>query len=135
MKTFLDTGVLISAWHATKKESAAALAVIADESRQLVTCDLVKLEILPKPVFFKQKAELEFYAEIFDRSTSLPVTEELFEAAFELAQRHGLAAGDAFNLAAALAHGAEEFVTTETSGKAMFRVKQIRVVSLHAAGK
>ena len=46
----------------------------------------------------------------------------------------GLAAGDALNLAVAIELGAAEFVTTETTGKAMFRVKQIRVISLPAAG-
>src|SRR5487761_1943282 len=130
MKTFLDTGVLLSAWHATKKESAAALAVIAEKGRELLTCDMVRLELLPKPIFFKVKGEVEFYEEIFARCQSLPVTEKLYAAAFTLAQMHGLAAGDAFNLAAAIELGAEEFITTETSGKAMFRVRQLRVVSL-----
>ena len=134
MKTFLDTGVLITAWRATRKESAAALAVITDESRKLLTCDIVKLELLPKPVFFRQKDEIEFYTEIFQRSESLAVTEKLYQSAWELATAHGLAAGDALNLAAAIELGADEFVTTETTGNALFRVKQIRVISLHAAG-
>ncbi len=133
MRTFLDSGVLIAAFQATKKESAAALAVLDDDRREFLTCDVVKLEVLPKPVFFKHKDEREFYEEIFARSESAPVTEALYAAAFDLATRYGLSAGDAFNLAAALDLGADEFVTTESSGKPMFRVKGLRVVSLHAA--
>lgn len=133
MKTFLDTGVLIAAWHATKQESTAALAVITDESRQLLTSEVVKLEILPKPIFFKQKDEVAFYREIFSRMESEPMTEALYADAYELAKTHGLAAGDAFNLAAAIRLQAKEFVTTEKPARAIFRVNQLRVVSLHAA--
>ena len=133
MRTFLDSGVLIAAFQATKKESAAALAVLDDDRREFLTCDMVKIEVLPKPVFFKNKDEREFYEEIFARSESAPVNESLFTAAFDLAKSCGLSAGDAFNLTAAIALEADEFVTTETSSKPMFRVKGLRVVSLHAA--
>jgi hypothetical protein len=32
-----------------------------DGSREFCTSQLVKLELLPKPAFFKQKLETEFY--------------------------------------------------------------------------
>ena len=50
-----------------------------------------------------------------------------------MAERYGLAAADAFNLASAIRMQADEFVTTERSGRPMFRVKEIKVVTLHAA--
>ncbi len=133
MKTFLDSGVLLSAWHATAQDAEAALAVIEDRSRQLLTSEIVRLELLPKPLFFKQRAEVHFYEHIFSKSRCDKVDAELYCAAFALAAKHGLAAADAFNLASAIRLGAEEFVTTELPGKPMYRVKEIKVVSLHAA--
>jgi hypothetical protein len=37
------------------------------------------------------------------------------------------------NIASAVRLGAQEFVTTEQPGKPMFRVKEIKVLTLHAA--
>lgn len=50
-----------------------------------------------------------------------------------MAERYGLGAADAFNLASAIRLQADEFVTTERSGRPMFRVKEVKVVTLHAA--
>jgi predicted nucleic acid-binding protein len=133
LKTFLDSGVLLSAWHATTKEAETALAVIEDRSRQLLTSEIVRLELLPKPIFFKQSGEVNFYEDIFSKCRSDKVDAELYRAAFNLAKTYGLAAADAFNLASAIRLGAEEFVTSELPGKPMYRVKEIKVISLHAA--
>jgi hypothetical protein len=59
-RTFLDSGVLLTAWRG-KECCEQALAVMEDESREFCTAQLVKLELLPKPAFFKQKLETEFY--------------------------------------------------------------------------
>lgn len=92
---------------------------------------MVKLELLPKPAFFKQRDELEFYKLHFDATTAEAPLDSA--AAFALAQRHGLAAADALNLAASIQLGAEEFITSELPGKPMFRVREIKVITLHAA--
>jgi len=42
-----------------------------------------------------------------------------------------LAGPDALQIAAALRHQVQEFVTSELPGKPMFRVKELKVVSLH----
>jgi hypothetical protein len=55
----------------------------------------------------------------------------LYRNAFALAQRYGLAAADAFNLASAIRLHAEQSVTAAGPGKPVFRVKEI--VRLHAA--
>jgi predicted nucleic acid-binding protein len=131
VKTFLDSGVLLTAWRG--KDAQAALAVMEDPSRQFYTSQLVKLELLPKPVYFKLLGEIEFYQTHF-RSTKgeEPLSRELGETAVELACRHGLAAMDALHLAAAIRQGAQEFVTAEKPGKPMFRVRGIAVRSIHA---
>jgi predicted nucleic acid-binding protein len=104
---------------------------MADEGRQFVSADKVRLELLPKPTFEKRRAEVEFYGEHFDSATAIePFSAELGQEALALAKRHGLAAGDALNLAAALRQGADEFITCELPGKPMFRMAGIRVVLL-----
>ena len=131
MKTFLDSGVLLTAWRG--RDAETALAVMEDPRRRFYTSQLVKLELLPKPAFFRLEAEIEFYQTHF-RSTEgeEPMSRELGEAAAQLARQHGLAAMDALHLAAAIRQGADEFVTAEKPGKPMFRVRGIAVKSIHA---
>jgi predicted nucleic acid-binding protein len=130
LKTFLDAGVLLTAWRG--RDAEAALAVMEDPRRQFYTSQLVKLELLPKPSFFKQEAEVEFYETHFQAvKGEEPLTPELGEKADELARRYGIAAVDALHLAAAIRQGAAEFITAEKPGKPLFRVTGITVRSIH----
>ncbi len=135
MKTFLDSGVLLTAWRgALAPPTEAALAVMADDRRQFFTSDNVKLELLPKPTFERRRVELEFYQTHFDSTVhSEPFSAELGAAALALARKYGLAAGDALNLAAAIRQGVEEFVTSELPGKPLFRVTEVTVTSIYSA--
>jgi predicted nucleic acid-binding protein len=129
VKTFLDSGVLLTAWRG--RDAEAALAVMEDPRRQFYTSQLVKLELLPKPAFFKQEAEIEFYQTHFRAAKGEePLSRELGQKAAELARQHGLAAVDALHLAAAIRQGVDEFITAEKPGKPMFRVRSIAVKSL-----
>lgn len=133
MKTLLDSGILLLAWRGNSPRAAAAKQILADSSREFVTCENVQLELLPKPLFEKRRAEVEFYNEHFSQTTGCePFSDALGKAAMALAKKHGLAAGDALNLASALRQGADEFVTSELPGKPIFRVSQIKVISLHS---
>jgi predicted nucleic acid-binding protein len=130
VKTFLDSGVLLTAWRG--REAEAALAVMEDPQRQFCTSQLVKLELLPKPKYFKQNAETEFYETHFRTTVGEePLSHELGVSASELAVRYGIAAMDALHLAAAMRQGAKEFITAEKPGKPIFRVRGIDVKSIH----
>ena len=133
MKTFLDSGVLLTAWRGeSSPQRQSALELMADEQRDFYTSDNVKLELLPKPAHEKRRIELEFYDEHFDSTIACePFSPELGTAAFRLAKKYGLAAGDALNLAAAIRQGVEQFITSELPGKPMFRVGEISVLSIH----
>jgi hypothetical protein len=131
-RTFLDSGVLLTAWRG-KDFCEQALAVMEDESREFCTAQLVKLELLPKPAFFRQKLETEFYGTFFAQvKHEEPLSATLGNEAMALASAHGIAAADALNLCAALRLGAEEFITSEKPGKPMFSISGIRVISLHS---
>jgi predicted nucleic acid-binding protein len=132
LRTSLDSGVLLTAWRGEPSpETEAALSIMADDQRQFYTSDNVKLELLPKPAFEKRRVEVEFYQDHFDSALATePFSPELGRLALGLATKHGLSAGDALNVAAAIRQGVEEFVTSELPGKPIFRVAGIRVISL-----
>jgi len=132
LKTFLDTGVLLNAWRGDDL-SVAALAVLSDDDREFYSSQMVRLELLPKPRFEKRKRELDFYAAHFEDVVAVePLSFELGNEAEKLAQRYGLAGPDALQIAAAIRQGVSEFVTSEKPGKPMFRVKELKVVSLYS---
>ena len=55
---------------------------------------------------------------------------QIIQDGYKIACRYGLAAMDTLHIAAAISVGAEEFITTEKSTKLMYRVTDIKVVSL-----
>ncbi len=131
-RTFLDSGVLLTAWRG-KECAEQALSLMEDAGREFCSAQLVKLELLPKPAFFKQRAEIRFYHIHFKRlKAEEPLSADLGKEAMSLASAHGLAAADALNLSAAIRLGAAEFITSEKPGKPMFNVSAIKVISLHS---
>ena len=132
MKTFLDSGVLLKAWRG-EELAAEALAVLADDARQFFSSQMVRLELLPKPQFEKRPVEVAFYEAFFAAAAAIePLSAELGHAAEKLAARYGLSGPDALQIAAALRQGVQEFYTTEKSTKPMFRVRELKVISLHS---
>jgi hypothetical protein len=130
LKTFLDSGVLLHGWRGDHL-SAVVMQIIDDEKREFFTSQMVRLELLPKPRFEKRHAEVAFYENHFgDCSFTEPLSKELGVEAENLATRYGLAGPDSLQLAAALRRGVAEFYTSERPGKPMFRLKEIKVISL-----
>ena len=132
MVTYLDSGVLLAAWKSAELRPAA-LRVLENLDRRFATSQLAKLELLPKTVFEKRPAERAFYEAYFEEAMApQPLDEELGKQAQVLAGKYGLAAVDALHIAAALRSRAEEFYTSEKPGKPMFRVKELKIISLHS---
>jgi len=135
-KTFLDSGVLLTAWKGKEELAALALGIMEDEGREFCTSQMVRLELIPKPAYFKQREELQFYCAFFETAKAEEGwSAELGDKAMSLATAHGLSAADALNVAAAIRLGAGEFITSEAEGKPIFRVKEIKVLSLLKTGR
>jgi hypothetical protein len=130
LKTFLDSGVLLHAWRGANL-SGVAMQIIDDDTREFFSSQMVRLELVPKARFEKRRNEAAFYeAHFADCSGIQPLSRELGLEAEQLAVRHGLAGPDALQIAAAISQGVEEFYTSEKPGKPMFRVNEIKIISL-----
>src|SRR5262249_18693619 len=113
-----------------------AMAVLDDPNRTFASSALVRLEVLPKALRHRRDSEARFY-EIFFQSVSAwaTVSDSLAEEAFLQARNFDLHAMDALHVAAALSVGAEEFITTEKSGKPIHRLTAISVRTIHPSGQ
>ena len=129
--TYIDSGVLIFAAQGTADAAALALPFLTDPNREFVTSDYVRLEVLPKAVFHKRTAEVEFYDVFFKMNArSIPTSERLLADALEEACKTGINGLDAVHIACAVFAGAEEFITTEKSRKPIHRTQLVKVVSI-----
>jgi hypothetical protein len=123
--------VLIFAARGTTEAAALALPFLPDPEREFVTSEYVRLEVLPKPICFRNEAETEFYNAFFRlNSRTIPTSVALLTLAMEEACRLGLSALDAIHIACAVFGGAEEIVTSEKVDKPMHRTRLVRVVSI-----
>lgn len=131
IRTFLDASVLIAAIRGSPVPIERALGVINDPERVFIASDFVRLEVLPKPFYFRQQSEVDFYEAYFAMVAEMvEASPALVRQAYAEAQQVGLAGMDALHIAAAKASGAEEFITTERPTTALFRVTGITITSL-----
>ncbi|NJK92646.1 MAG: type II toxin-antitoxin system VapC family toxin [Blastochloris sp.] len=128
--------MLLTAWRGQAHEAALAMSLMEDPRRTFFSSPLVRLELLPKALFHRQKDEVAFYKLYFQTVRGEePLSPQLAESAMLLSQTHGIAAMDALHLASALRQGVEEFITSEKPGKPLFKVSNIRVISLYDLAK
>jgi len=130
-KTYLDAGVLIAAVRGTDKVARKAMRVLDDPGREFVASAFLTLEVLPKAVYGKRQAEVEFYETFFAAVKYWAKTPtHIIEGARQHAGAHGLGAMDALHVASAISVGADELITTEKPEKPIYRVTDVKVVSL-----
>ena len=131
--TYVDSVVLIYAASGNAPAPKAALArpFLADPNREYVTSDYVRLEVLPKAIFHKNKAEEQAYEAFFAMCVRcVPTSEPLLKQAMAEASKTGLSGFDALHVMCAVFGGAEELVTNEKKTKPIFQTKLIKVVSI-----
>jgi len=59
-RTFLDSGVLITAARSTGSEQQIALSILRDSNRVFLATPFLALEVVPKAAFNRQHLELLF---------------------------------------------------------------------------
>lgn len=132
-RIYIDSGVLITAYRGLNDPAVRAVEILDHADCDFASSQFVKLEVLPKAIYGKRQAEVDFYNSFFAavKYWAAPL-EALVEIALQQANLHGLAALDALHIAAALSIEANEFVTTEKPTKPLHRVVGIRVISLQS---
>lgn len=135
MLTYLDTGVLVSAFKGLEVTSKPAIRILSDMGREFIASDFLKHELLPGPAYRSYADELAFYELYFNRAIQyINYSKELGDIALKLACKYDLGAMDSLHVAAAQEYGAKEFITTEKPSKPMHRVvSTVRFVSIHPA--
>lgn len=130
-KTYLDSGVLITAFRGVQSTSLRANSLLNSSDRAFASSQFVKLEVLPKARHHQQQDEIEFYETFFDAVSYWATDiEQITQNAYQLACTYGLAAMDALHVAAALWLKADELITTEKPTKPMHRVTGIQIISI-----
>jgi predicted nucleic acid-binding protein len=129
--SYIDSGVLISAFRGESPVGLRAILVLDEPDRQFASSPFVQLETLPKSIYQRQTNEQNFYQIFFDsvKHWANDVA-AIVPQSQAIAAKYGIAAMDALHIAAALAIGAEEFITTEKDTKPMFRVTEIQMISI-----
>jgi predicted nucleic acid-binding protein len=131
IRTFVDAGVLITAARGIAPIALKAIEILDDPNREFASSIFLKLEVLPKAVYYKNEAEAEFYYTFFNAVAHwVEALDTIAREAFREACDSGLAAMDALHVASAVSVGAEEIVTTERAQKPIHRTRLIRVVSI-----
>jgi predicted nucleic acid-binding protein len=107
------------------------MQVLADPNRDFVSSDFLRLEVLPKAIYNKQQAEAAFYERFFSATAlAVPTSPQLMTLAEQHAVNYGLSAIDALHVAGAQLAGATELFTTERPTSPLFRVQEVRVISI-----
>ncbi len=108
--------------------------LLAEPGANFVSSPFVRLEIMPKAVFFGGLAEAAFYEDYFAKvRIYVADVEAIVDLATLEAERCGMAAMDALHIAAASLGGADVFYTLERPGKPMYRTSLVRVAHISAA--
>lgn len=130
-KTYLDSGVLITAFQGVESASIRAIEILNDERREFASSRFVQLEVLPKAIFHKQSDEVEFYETFFAAVAHWAGDiDSVIEKGEQIASTYGLAAMDAIHVAAALQVEATQLITTEKLTKPIHRVTEIQIISV-----
>lgn len=135
VRSFPDAGVLISAARSRPPLDLIAFNYFDDANRLFVSSPMLHLETVPKAAYMQRQEELAFYESFFGNqhvewSRNWDRMEQIADRE---ARQHGLSAIDALHIAAAYLLDADELVTTERPGKAIYRTRRVRVLYLYPA--
>jgi predicted nucleic acid-binding protein len=131
VRTFVDADVLIWAARGQEPLSIAAIEILVDADREFIVSEFLRLEVLPKAVYNRKQPEEQFYRRFLAAaSIDIPTATQLTSLAEDFACRYGLSAVDSLHVAAAQLGGAKELITAERPTSPLFRVQELRIISI-----
>lgn len=84
-------------------------------------------EVCPKSLFNKRHLEYRFYREYFQRAVMFNDVRLILERASRESAKSGVSAMDSLHISAAYLLKADEFITTETPQKSIYRTSLVDV--------
>lgn len=131
-RPFLDSSILVTAFHATKPLHEKAVEILGSEDLIFLSTSLVELELTQPQFSPGQKEEADFHLDYMTNFVSerLEVTEDIVVSGLQTARLTQAAGLDAMHLTCAIEMNADQFITAEKPGKPMYREKRIPVVYL-----
>ena len=130
IQTFLDSGVLITAYNGQPDLRERALAILEDRNRIFLSSPFVRHEVCPNTLFNRRHLEYRFYREYFQRAVMFNDVRLILERASRESARSGVSAMDALHLAAAHLLRADEFITIEHPRRSIYRSSLVKIVYL-----
>ena len=132
IRTYLDSGVLISAWRGIPARKIRALTILNDLQREFIATPFVKLELLPKPRCFGLAKEVEYYEDYFaEVSDWVEDFAAMYDEALRQGAKYGLGAVDALHIAASMMAQADEFITAERPTSPLLRVAGLKIWTIY----
>lgn len=132
-RTYIDVNVLIAAFQGEESVAQRALRVLDDPERKLVVSDYLRLEVLPKPTFYRRSEEVEFMQSVLDEAENVSTSSDLTGKSLEFAAEYDMTPIDALHVGASAVAAVDEFVTMEKLTKPMGKVLEVNVKSLHSS--
>ncbi len=131
IRTFLDSNVLIDAARGVSQQSLLAQQILPEPNREFISSLFVRMEVLPKAIYYQRFAEVKFYQTFFDSVNDwFQPTEYALYSALVLAQQYGLGSLDALHVTAGRILNADEFITGEKPYSPLSRVQGLKIISL-----
>jgi predicted nucleic acid-binding protein len=131
-RTYLDTGVLIEAAAGKGTRAEAALGLLKDSNRVFLSSPFLDLELLPQVIQNRQREQQKFLETYLAATKRIEDLRAIFRVAFREASSSAVSGMDALHVAAAHLLKADEFITTEKPGKAIYRNGLVHVLHLEA---
>ena len=131
-RTFLDTNVLVAAFHHDRLLHERAVELLGDESRDFLASSLVELDLTQPQYNPRHKEEADFYLDYLRNVVGerIEVNEKLIAIALDIVRQSGSAAMDALHLACAFSLGADILITAERKSSPMYRELRVPVLYL-----
>ncbi|MCX6617367.1 MAG: PIN domain-containing protein [Acidobacteria bacterium] len=126
LRTYLDTGVLIEA----ASGQGPALSLLRETGRVFLSCPFLDLELLPQVILNRKARQQEFLEAYLAATERIEDIDSIFREAFREASRSAVSGMDALHVAAAHLLNADEFITTEKPGKAIYKNTLVPVLYL-----
>jgi predicted nucleic acid-binding protein len=125
IRTYLDTNILITAFQGQDQRIIDRIYCILDDpEREFIGSDFLRLELLPKPTFYRKQSEIQFMQEFLDETENVTISDKITQKVIELAGHYDLQPMDALHISAATDAKVEEFITLENPDKPMCKIPE-----------